>query len=260
MVGDGGLLIDALVGTSRVVVVHELKQDAPQMSSIEDENEIQAFFSGSADPAFRECVGVGSLERNIDDMKAFRLEDCIKGQAERAIVIMDQEPKRCISIGKFPDQLPGLLSNPELIGIGDDSGKVNTARAQFDEEEHVDGLKQDSFHGEEITRQDLLFVVIHQMSPAKRAMANRSWLDAVTVENVANGWLGNLEIQLDDFALDFAVTPARVFSGETENKVFDFLAGRWSLVVHLCFCWGRSIFDELIRDANEEWFQVGRCG
>ena len=54
MIGDGGLLMDALVGTSRVVVVHELKHDAPQMSSIEDENEIQAFLSGCADPAFRE--------------------------------------------------------------------------------------------------------------------------------------------------------------------------------------------------------------
>lgn len=61
--------------------------------------------------------------------------------ASTAVVIMDQEPKRSITIGKFPDQLPGLLSNPELIGIGGDSGKVNTARVQFDEEEHVDGLK-----------------------------------------------------------------------------------------------------------------------
>ena len=61
-------------------------------------------------------------------MKAFRLEHSIKGQAERAVIIMDQEPKRCITIGKLPDQLPGLLSNPELIWVGSDSGKVNTAR------------------------------------------------------------------------------------------------------------------------------------
>ena len=79
------------------------------------------------------------------------------------------------------------MSNPELIGVDGDSGKVNTAIAQFDEEEHVDVLKQDSFHGEEITRQDLFFVVVHQMSQAKGAMANRSWLDAVTVDNVVNG-------------------------------------------------------------------------
>jgi len=54
MIGDWGLLMDALVGTGRVVVVYEFKHDALQMSSIEDENEIQAFLSGSADPAFRE--------------------------------------------------------------------------------------------------------------------------------------------------------------------------------------------------------------
>ena len=34
--GDGGLLIDALMGTSSVVVCHVLNHDASQMSSIQD--------------------------------------------------------------------------------------------------------------------------------------------------------------------------------------------------------------------------------
>lgn len=50
--GDGYLLIDALVGTSIVVVVHELNHNAPQMNSIEYENVIQTFFPSRADPAF----------------------------------------------------------------------------------------------------------------------------------------------------------------------------------------------------------------
>ena len=59
-------------------------------------------------------------------------------------------------------------------------------------------------------------------------MANRSRENAMAVKNIADGSLGNPETQLAEFALDFAVTPTGVFSGETENKVFEFLAGRWS--------------------------------
>ena len=59
-------------------------------------------------------------------------------------------------------------------------------------------------------------------------MANGNWLDAMAIKNIADGSLGNPETQLAEFALDFAVTPTGVISGETENKVFDFLAGRWS--------------------------------
>ena len=57
----------------------------------------------------------------------------------------------------------------------------------------------------------------------------------VTVENVANGWLRNLETQFDELALDFAVSPARVFPGKSENEFLNFLTDRWSPT--LVFVW-----------------------
>lgn len=65
------------------------------------------------------------------------------------------------------------------------------------------------------------------MTPSKGAITHTSWLDAVTLENVANGWLRNLETQLDNLALDFTVTPTRVFSSDTENQLLYLSAGRW---------------------------------
>ena len=62
------------------------------MNSIDDEKVIQAFFPGRANPAFGEGVGIGSPDRSVDDMKAFRLENNIKGLAERAVIVMDPEP------------------------------------------------------------------------------------------------------------------------------------------------------------------------
>ena len=62
------------------------------MSSIEDENVIQTFFSGRTNPAFGKGICIGYPERSMDDMQAFNLEKSIKGLAERAVIVMDQEP------------------------------------------------------------------------------------------------------------------------------------------------------------------------
>ena len=70
--------MDALVWASRVVVLHEFNQNTTQMNSIENKDEIKAFFPGRADPAFGKRVGIGSLDGSVDDMPAFRLENSIK--------------------------------------------------------------------------------------------------------------------------------------------------------------------------------------
>ena len=60
-------------------------------------------------------------------MEAFGLENRIKSWAKRAVIVMDQEPQWLFPVGKFPNQLPGLLSNPDLIGMGGDTSKMNLA-------------------------------------------------------------------------------------------------------------------------------------
>ena len=81
-------------------------------------------------------------------MEAFTPENSIKGWAERAIIIMDQEAQGLFSLGKFPNQLPGLLRNPDLIGVGGDTRKMNLTGTQFDEEEDVECLKKGCFYCE----------------------------------------------------------------------------------------------------------------
>jgi len=141
---------------------------------------------------------------------------------------MDQEAQWLFSVGKFPNQLPGLLRNPDLIGVGSDTSKMDVARPQFNEEKHVFGLKKDSFHSEEITRQDLFFVVGHQMTPTNGSIPNRRWLDTITVEHISNRCQGDLKAQLEKFSHNLAITQAGVLSSKTENQVFSFLADRWS--------------------------------
>ena len=84
-------------------------------------------------------------------MEAFGLENGIKSLAEGAIIVMDQEAQGLFSLGKLPNQLSGLLSDPDLIGIGGDTGEIDAASTQFDEEEYVNGLQQDGFYSEKVT-------------------------------------------------------------------------------------------------------------
>ena len=55
-------------------------------------DQIQAFLSGRANPAFGKRVGIRCPDGSVDDMHAFTPENSIKGLAERTVIIMDQEP------------------------------------------------------------------------------------------------------------------------------------------------------------------------
>jgi hypothetical protein len=160
-------------------------------------------------------------------VEAFGLKNRIKGWAKRAVIVMDQEPQWLFSVGKFPNQLPSLLRNPDLIGVVGDTSKMDTARTQFNEEKHVYGLKKDSFHCEEITRQDLFFVVGHEMTPTNGSIPNRRWLNTTSIKHIAYCCQGDLETQLEKFTRNLAVSQARFLSSETENQAFSFLADRW---------------------------------
>jgi hypothetical protein len=46
------------------------------------------------------------------------------------------------------------------------------ARAQFDEEEDINRLQPNGFDAEEIASQDLISVMIHQLSPAYGTISN----------------------------------------------------------------------------------------
>lgn len=197
------------------------------MSSVKYKNVIQTFFADSANPAFRKCVGVRGLEGSGDNVEAFELENGIKGWAKRAVIVMDQEPQWLFSVGKLPNQLPGLLRNPDLIRVGGDTSKMDTARPQFNEEKHVSGLKKDSFHCEEITRQDLFFVVGHELTPTNGSISNRRWLNTTSIEHIAYCCQGDPDAQLEKFTHNLAVSQTGVLSSETENQAFCFLGDRW---------------------------------
>jgi hypothetical protein len=120
-VWDGGSLVNALMRTRNVVItIGELAQHPLQMGIIENEEMIEAFFSGSTDPAFRERICIRSPKGDGENVVALANEDGIECIREFAIVIADQEPQGRMGFVEVPQDLSGLLCDPGLGGVGGD--------------------------------------------------------------------------------------------------------------------------------------------
>ena len=180
------------MGSGGVVVVDEGLQHPAQVVFVEDQEMVETLFARGADPAFRERIGIGRLEGGGNDVDMLRAEDCMVSLGELAVIVVDQETGFEVTLLKDPDVLPGLLGHPETIRMSGDSSQVNSAGTDFDVEQHIQCLQPEGFHGEEITGEELLFVVGHQLSPAEGAIANGRGHDAVPVKDVAYSGLGDL--------------------------------------------------------------------
>ena len=193
-VGDGATLVNALMRARNVVItVGELAQHPLQMGIIENEEMIEAFFSGGTDPSLGEGICIGSLKGSGENVEAFADEDGIECIRVLAIVVTDQESQRGLGIVEVPQDLSGLLRDPGLGRVGGDPSQVDATSSNLDEEEHIQGFQPDRFHGKEIASQKLVFVVSEEGPPADGAVPNWRRLDVVSFEDVANGGLGSLD-------------------------------------------------------------------
>jgi len=99
------------------------------MKRTQDKDMIQTFFPYRAHPAFGKGIGIRRKVGGVNNMEPLGLKNNIKGLREFSIIVMDQETKRKILLAKFPNQLSGLLSDPNLVGVGSDPSKVDASGA-----------------------------------------------------------------------------------------------------------------------------------
>ena len=126
--GDRDALLNSLMRASHVVVlVDVLTQDTLQMGGIEDEDMVQAFLPDSTHPAFGIRIGIRCLVRRVNDMEVFTFEDGIKGTGEFLVIVVDQKAHGDFPTIEFPYHLSGLLSNPDLVGVGGDASQMHPA-------------------------------------------------------------------------------------------------------------------------------------
>jgi hypothetical protein len=72
-----------------VVVPNVLVKDAFQMASAPDHDPVQTLLSNGSHPPLRDRVGVGRLDRCLDDPDAVGLEDLVEGASELAVAVTE---------------------------------------------------------------------------------------------------------------------------------------------------------------------------
>lgn len=105
-------LVKGSVRAVEVVVRHELCENTLELTSVKDQNPIQAFSSNGADEALGDAVGPGCVHRSADDPNALGPEYFVEAGRELAVPVADQEPYGNDAFNEGPRDLPGPAVSP----------------------------------------------------------------------------------------------------------------------------------------------------
>ncbi len=174
-----------------IVVVDIAGQNSAQVALPEDHDPVQTFLAHRPDPAFCEGICIRCLHRRANERDIPGGEDGIKGCWKLAIPVVDQEAHRQPAILDLPTQLachalrvPGHPSTRRVCGT---TSEVDTSAPQFDKEEDVDGFQPHRFDGEEVTRDDVIFVVCEEGTPSTAVLRTlRCGRHVLALQDIAN--------------------------------------------------------------------------
>jgi hypothetical protein len=79
-------------------------------------------------------------------------------------------------------------------------------------------LKKQRFYGEEITSEDLIFVVRHEVMPAERRAALWQGWGAVALDDVGNRLIAHFVTQLQQFTGDLAIAQSFSWANRTIRR------------------------------------------
>src|SRR6266542_4407224 len=140
--------------TVAVVVGGVLVQNGCQVTFTGDEHPVGAFAADGADPALSVRVRAGRPRRGVEHVDALAGEHRIERGGEFVVAVAEQEPQPGRASVEVHQQIPCLLGDPGTGRVGGDPGDVDLARADLDEEQHVDPFKEHGVDGEEVAGQD----------------------------------------------------------------------------------------------------------
>jgi hypothetical protein len=131
----GRLKCESTMWTLVVVELEVFEQHAAEVAFARDQEPVEAFAAVRLDEALRVGVGDGSADRGADHADDCRRADLIEDSGELALAIANQDPE---SVQHSVDrEVAGLLGDPWAGWIARDAGKVDAARLDLDEEQHV---------------------------------------------------------------------------------------------------------------------------
>lgn len=117
--------------------------------------------------------------------------------AKLLIVVPDEKPHDWVALFQFPHHLARLLCDPGVVRMGSATCKMHPSTPDFDNRQNKDRLQKHGFDCEEVARQQLIFLMSHQMTPTGRGIALRNRWNTVATQNVAHRFVADVVAQFE---------------------------------------------------------------
>jgi len=201
-----------------VVVVQVPPEDAAQRGFADDDHMIQALAPDRAD----DPLDVGPLpgrprcaEHFLDAEFLDLLGEVV---AEDAVAV----PQEIAWRGIPRKGLPELLGGPFCGGVRRDAEVQDPAALVGQHQEHIQNLKPDRRHGEEVDRHHGLEVILQEGAPR---LGRRL---PVPGHVLADAGFPDVDTELEQFAVNAGSTPERVVPAHPANQVAAVFGNAWS--------------------------------
>jgi hypothetical protein len=74
-------------------------------------------------------------------------EELVEAGHEFGVVVTHQEPDLFVVVGQGAGQVAGLLGDPVAAWVGGDTCEPDPSMFEFDEEQDIEPMESDGFHG-----------------------------------------------------------------------------------------------------------------
>src|SRR5208282_5435659 len=198
-----------------LLMVGEIFVERMAQGALAEENQlIEAFFLDRTHPAFGKGIEVGGLWRQLEGLNACGMEDGIEVLGEFGIAVVQEEA----GIGHGPvvgGDIAGDLFQPGFIGKTGDASEDDATSLEVEEEQDVESGQAGGgpdFCGEEIGGPEHGLVSADELSPGGVAFAFGCRAQSLSLQNIADGLVGNPMTQISQGADDAVITSAWVFA------------------------------------------------
>ena len=98
---------------------------------------------------------------------------------------------------------------------------MNSSGPELNEEQYVNRFQEERFDGEEITCQNLVFVVIHQVTPTMRSPALWSRRNVVPSQDVGDSFVTDSVAKLFEFTLNPVIAEIVILLCQSNHETFE---------------------------------------
>src|SRR4030088_328307 len=185
-----------------MVVSAERLQVAVQAGFVQDDDVVQTFSAnGTDDP-----LDIGALPwrtwRRQHLLDSHRLHLLDEVMAKDAVAVAQKIARRTVPRKRLPE----LLSSPLGSRVCGHSEMQNSAAVMREHQKHVQDLKPDGRHGEEVERHDALQVIVEERPPG---LGRRS---SVADHVFTNTGFADLDAELEQLAMNAWSPPEWIFT------------------------------------------------